>query len=98
MLECCRAERSTQFQIGAKLPFCDRHRLLFIGPSRGRSNLFRMIFLYQFQRQLPCNDILARKHRGGGVASSKALAFGPRAEKAAFGAKPIRMSTCEIWI
>ena len=77
MLEFCRAERSTQFQIGAKLPFCDRHRPLFIGPRRGRSNLFRMIFLHIYRTELLWNDIVAKKPGGGGVASSEALAFGP---------------------
>src|SRR6266571_2379536 len=75
MLECCRAERSTQFQIGAKLPFCDRHRLLFIGPSRGRSNLFRMIFLSIYRTKLLWNDIVAKKQGGGVGASTKTLTF-----------------------
>ena len=77
MLEFCRAERSTQFQIGAKLAFCDRHRLLFIGPRRGRSNFFRMISLYIYRTKLLWNDIVAKKPGGWGVASSEALAFGP---------------------
>src|SRR5713101_6479868 len=76
MLEFCRAERSTQFQIGAKLPFCDRHRLLFIGPRRGRSNLFRMIFLHIYRKELLWNDIVAKKPGGGRVGTStKILTF-----------------------
>ena len=75
MLEFCRAERSTQFQIGAKLPFCDRHRLLFIGPSRGRSNLFRMISLHIYRTELLWNDIVAKKTGGGVGASTKTLTF-----------------------
>ena len=75
MLEFCRAERSTQFQIGAKLPFCDRHRLLFIGPRRGRSNLFRMIFLYIYRTELLWNDIVVKKPGGGVGASTKTLNF-----------------------
>src|SRR6266566_4424177 len=96
MLECCRAERSTQFQIGAKLPFCDRHRPLFIGPRRGRSNLFRMISLYIYRMELLWNDIVAKKPGGAGVgASTKTLTFRScRIEGPCFGRGPCRMSTC----
>ena len=96
MLEFCRAERSTQFQIGAKLPFCDRHRLLFIGPRRGRSNLFRMISLYIYRTERLWNDIVAKKPGGVGWAPQLKLSlFAPVGLKGpCFGRGPCRMSTC----